>query len=95
VETIEEEGRSGSTAETLTVTATVHSAEEGTVLAAEAASVQREVTVRPVQGTDEVRPPIEGEEPVMETIGTPTKQHRPPHQCRLEPNGRKNEWSLK
>jgi hypothetical protein len=52
VAAVEEEGRPGSMAEILT--ATVHSAENGEVLAAEASSVQIEVFVKPVQSTNEL-----------------------------------------
>jgi hypothetical protein len=69
-EVVEEERRPGSTTEILSA-ATVHSAEEGAVLAAEAASVQKKGTEIPVLATDEVQPPTEGEENVMETVGAP------------------------
>jgi hypothetical protein len=41
-------------------------------LATEVVSVQKERIVEPVRSTDEVRPPTEGEEPVVETVGAPT-----------------------
>jgi hypothetical protein len=79
------------------LTTTVHSPEDGAVLAAEAVSVQMEVPVRPVQSTDEVQPPTEGEEPVVETVGAATLDEAAAasHQGRWKPNGRMNEWSLK
>jgi hypothetical protein len=36
------------------------------------ASVQEERIAEPVISTDEVRPPTEGEGPVIETVGAPT-----------------------
>jgi hypothetical protein len=68
-EVAEVEDRSGSTAEFLE-TPTVHSAEDGAVLATEVASVQE--VGEPVLSTDEVRPLTEGEGPIVETVGTPT-----------------------
>jgi hypothetical protein len=50
------------------LTTAEHSAEEGAILATEVASVQQERIVEPVRSTDEVRPSIEGEEPVVETV---------------------------
>jgi hypothetical protein len=68
---VEEERGPGSMARILTEE-TVHSAEDDAVLAAEAASVQQDATVRPVQCTDEVQPLTEDEEPIVETVDVPT-----------------------
>jgi hypothetical protein len=50
-------------------TATLHSSEDGVVLAIAVASVQE--PEEPILGTDEVRP-TDGVEPVMETVDAPT-----------------------
>jgi hypothetical protein len=71
VEAMEEEGRPGSRAEILAAP-TVQSAEDGAILAAEAASAQVEVSDRPLQSTNEVPPPIEGVEHIVEKVGAPT-----------------------
>jgi hypothetical protein len=70
-EAMEEEGRLGSSAEILAAP-TIQSAEDSAVLAADAASVQADVFDRPIQSTDEVQPPTEGEEPIVETVSAPT-----------------------
>jgi hypothetical protein len=46
----------------------VHCMEEGTFLAVEAASVQPDETVGPVESTNEVGAPTEGKEPVVEKV---------------------------
>jgi hypothetical protein len=51
---------------------TIHSTEDGVVLAAEAASVQKEILVEPIQSTTDMQPPTEGEEPDVEKVGAPT-----------------------
>jgi hypothetical protein len=66
-EATEDNGRPGSTAEILT--AAVHSAEGGAVLATEVAHVQEEA--EPVPCTDEVQP-TNGVEPFVETVDAPT-----------------------
>jgi hypothetical protein len=50
-------------------TATVHSAEEGAVLATGVANVQEQT--EPIRGTDEVQP-TDGVELVVETVDAPT-----------------------
>jgi hypothetical protein len=73
VEAAEDEGRPNQTADNFG-SRTVHSAEEGAVLATDVASVQRMAT--PVQGTDEVRS-TDGWEPVPEPVGTPAEGQLP------------------
>jgi hypothetical protein len=63
----EDEGRPGGTVAVLE-SVTVHSAEDGAILATDVASVQSPGA--PVLGTDEVRP-TDGAEPVLETVDTP------------------------
>jgi hypothetical protein len=72
-DTAEDEGRSNQTADNFGIQI-VHSAEEGTVLATDVASVQKMET--PVQGTDEVRS-IDRREPVKEPVGTPAGDQLP------------------
>jgi hypothetical protein len=50
----------------------IQSVEDGAVLATEAESVHEKVTEVPIPATDEVQPPIEGEEPVVQTVSAPT-----------------------
>jgi hypothetical protein len=80
VKTAEDEGRLDDTVEILDP-ASVHSAEDGAVLATEVASVQE--PRGPVLGTGEVRP-TDGEEPFVETVDAPAlnvEEHAPEEQA--------------
>jgi hypothetical protein len=71
-EATKHEGRPAETAKILE-SVTVHSAENGAVLATDVASVQE--TEDPIRGTDEVRP-TDGVEPVVETVDAPAPMLR-------------------
>jgi hypothetical protein len=91
-ETEEDEGRPDNTVEILEP-ASVHSAEDGAVLATEVASVQE--PERPVLGKGEVRP-TDGEQPVVETVDAlapSVEDHTPEEEAthQLEGTERKND----
>jgi hypothetical protein len=53
------------------VPTTIHSTEDGAIFSTETTTVQKEVTIGPAQGTEQLRPLTEGEEPIVETVGAP------------------------